>query len=228
MIDTSGIRLFGDRSATDLFLQLADEHDMELMGSQAEALEKMACGGRWCLAAVTAGDWFHDLTPWSAPAVFGKNSFGDGAAETLMRLKGEALAKITDRLESKESVRVYIAGYSLAGLFALWASYQTDMFSGVAAASPSVWYPGWISYAEAAGRPLTSAVYLSLGDREEKTRNPAMAAVGDAIRRQKELLDAANVDCALEWNRGNHFVDSHLRTARAMAWLLGRRKKTEA
>ena len=224
MIDTKGIRLFGDRSATDLFLQLVDDHDLELMDSQIAALEEMAPGSRWCLAAVTAGDWFHDLTPWSAPAVFGKNAFGDGASETLRRLKQEALPSITGRLETGGPRRVFIAGYSLAGLFALWASYQTDMFSGVAAASPSVWYPGWISYAETAVRPQTGAVYLSLGDREEKTRNPAMATVGDAIRRQKELLDMAHVDCVLEWNPGNHFVDSHRRTARAMAWLASRRQ----
>ena len=34
----------------------------------------------------------------------------------------------------------------------------------------------------------TDSVYLSLGDREEKTRNPVMATVGDCIREGHELL----------------------------------------
>jgi predicted alpha/beta superfamily hydrolase len=47
----------------------------------------------------------------------------------------------------KDPCKTYIiGGYSLAGLFALWASTRTDLFFGVAAASPSVWFPGFIDY----------------------------------------------------------------------------------
>ena len=59
-----------------------------------------------------------------------------------------------------------------------------------------------------------------LGDREEKTRNPVMAAVGDRIRELHALLAARGTDCVLEWNPGNHFREPELRTARAFAWLL--------
>ena len=68
--------------------------------------------------------------------------------------------------------------------------------------------------------PNCGRVYLSLGDREEKTRNPVMATVGDRIRALAALLSARGVDCALEWNPGNHFRDADLRTARAFAWVL--------
>ena len=34
------------------------------------------------------------------------------------------------------NVKITLGGYSLAGLFALWASTQTDLFYGTAAASP--------------------------------------------------------------------------------------------
>ena len=66
------------------------------------------------------------------------------------------------------------------------------------------------------------AVYLSLGDREEKTRNPVMARVGDAIREAYDHLQKAGTDCVLEWNKGNHFKDADLRTAKAFAWLMNR------
>ena len=60
-------------------------------------------------------------------------------------------------------------------------------------------------------------VCLSLGDREEKTRNPIMATVGDRIREIHASLKSQGIDCCLEWNEGNHFRDPDLRTARAFA-----------
>ncbi len=118
---------------------------------------------------------------------------------------------------------VYIGGYSLAGLFALWSVYQTDLFSGAAAASPSVWFPGFTDYMKR--NPVrTKAVYLSLGDKEEKTRNQVMSQVGNAIRTAYDRLKENGCDCVLEWNKGNHFKDSDLRTAKAFAWLLNRER----
>ena len=68
----------------------------------------------------------------------------------------------------------------------------------------------------------TAKVYLSLGDREERTRNAIMAKVGENIRRQQELLQTEqNVESSvLEWNPGNHFKDSEMRVAKGFAWLL--------
>ena len=153
-----------------------------------------------------------DLSPWQAPAVFGKDAFGGGASDTLSAM----LPLCEDKAKT-----YYIGGYSLAGLFALWAAYQTDIFEGVAAASPSIWFPGFVDYMEKSDLKA-SKVYLSLGDKEEKTRNPVMQKVGDNIRRQLELLEAdpACTDCKLEMNPGNHFRESDIRTAKGFAWLL--------
>lgn len=65
-------------------------------------------------------------------------------------------------------------------------------------------------------------VYLSLGDREEKTGNKTVEAVGENIRRQYELLRNTETisRCGLEWNPGNHFAESERRTAKGLAWLL--------
>jgi predicted alpha/beta superfamily hydrolase len=120
-----------------------------------------------------------------------------------------------------EGRRYYLCGYSLAGLFALWGGYQTGVFAGVAGVSPSVWYPGWREYA-AAHQVKTGSVYLSLGQKEEKTRNKVMAFVGDAIREQYALLQWRGIESVLEWNPGNHFVDSDVRMAKGLAWLAGR------
>jgi predicted alpha/beta superfamily hydrolase len=161
---------------------------------------------------VKIADWNRELSPWEAPPVFGKEGFGGGAEETLAEILP---------LCGEEGKRCFLGGYSLAGLFALWAVCRTERFEGAAAASPSVWFPGFTDYVKAHGIRC-SRVYLSLGDREEKTRNPVMAAVGERIRELYAWLAAYGTDCVLEWNPGNHFREPELRTARAFAWLLGR------
>jgi predicted alpha/beta superfamily hydrolase len=155
-------------------------------------------------------NWNFELSPWKAPAVFGKEEFGDGAADTL--------AEIQKYCDDK-SKTYYIGGYSLAGLFALWAAYHTDLFKGVAAVSPSIWFPDFLQYMK--NNKIQSAnVYLSLGDKEEKTRNKIMATVGERIREAYQTLKDDGVNCILEWNAGNHFKDADIRTASGFIWLL--------
>ena len=167
------------------------------------------------------GSWNHDLSPWPAPPVFGKEGFGDGAEQTLQFLEENALPDPA-RGAAQSPKRVFIGGYSLAGLFALWAGYQTDRFDGIAAASPSIWFPDFTKYMRE-NRMNAEAVYLSLGDREERTRNPLMSQVGNAVRSAEAILRESGKDCILEWNKGNHFKDPDLRTAKAFAWLMNRK-----
>ena len=203
------IHEFGDPKADTVLIQPVDEYD--LAGIENEISLIAASRGKiFRLIAVKVDNWNTDLSPWKAPAVFGKEDFGEGA--------GETLAKIL-KLCADEGKKYYIGGYSLAGLFALWASYQTDIFKGVAAASPSVWFPGFADYMK--GNEIrTGAVYLSLGDREEKARNPVMATVGDRMREAYSLLREQKTDCVIEWNEGNHFKDADIRTAKAFAWVI--------
>ena len=211
--------LYGDPAARCRFLQPVDESDRRGMAEEAEAVRRLAPGIPFCIAAFSVEDWNRELTPWEAPPAFGKTPFGSGARETLSFAEGRLIPELERLYPSGQTAKYALCGYSLAGLFALWGVYSSDRFSGAAAASPSVWYPDWISFA--ASRPAPAVpVYLSLGDREEKTRNPVMARVGDCIREQYRLLSEAGGDCALEWNPGNHFMDSALRTAKGIAWLL--------
>lgn len=208
---------YGNPDADTLLLQMTDDHDLEVIEKETAYIRELSGGQDFCLKAVKIHDWNKDLSPWSAPAVFGREDFGDGAAETLRFVLEEVVA--VDGSEARK--RIFLGGYSLAGLFALWAGYQTDRFDGIAAASPSVWFPGFTEYMKE-NSIRTEAVYLSLGDREERTRNQVMARVGDAIREAEAILKEAGKDCVLEWNRGNHFAEPDLRTAKAFAWLMNR------
>lgn len=205
--------LYQDEAATHLLIQPIDEHDLELLDQEIEAIKKMS-DKPFSLVAFMIKDWNQELTPWAAPALFGKVPFGSGAEKTLEFITSRLLPEVQENIP-----HLILGGYSLAGLFALWAGYQTDKFDGIVAASPSVWFPKWIEYATD-NKPLVKSIYLSLGDKEEKTKNPVMAQVGNAIRRQNELLTGQMDNTILEWNPGNHFVDSEKRTAKGFAWVM--------
>lgn len=200
---------FGNRDSDTVLIQPVDDHDLEGIENEAELIAKNS-GEDFRLIAVKVGDWNRDLSPWEAPPVFGKEPFGGKAEDTL----AEILALCADK-----SKAYLIGGYSLAGLFALWAAYRTDAFAGVAAASPSMWFPGFTDYMRS-NEIKCRGVYLSLGDKEEKARNPVTATVGDRIREAYGLLEERGVDCVLEWNEGNHFRDADIRTAKAFAWAM--------
>lgn len=173
------------------------------------------------LAAVTPSDWESDFSPWPAPNLRPSDPPFAGNAQTFLRqLTQTVLPSIRAGYRPPDSrTPCYLAGYSLAGLFALWSGYESGAFDGVAAVSPSVWYPGFVPYATERA-PKTRAVYLSLGDREENTRHPVLSDVGNAIRSVSFSLDRTEVRHVLEWNEGNHFRDESLRVAKGIAWLL--------
>ena len=197
-----------------LFVEPVDRGDLDFLDSQLEYMQK-GCSVPFALATFLIGDWNRELTPWEAPPVFGREGFGDGAQTTLDFIEGHLLQEITEMLPSLRGKEVILGGYSLAALFALWAGYESDSFAAVAAASPSVWYPGWLDYSRK-HNPKTGRIYLSLGDGEEKARNAIMSTVGDCIREMDSLLDG--IPHTLEWNVGNHFVEADIRTAKAFVW----------
>ncbi len=199
-------------------LQPSDEHEAEFMDHEAELIAEGA-GSKFILASFQVNDWDRDLSPWEAPPVFGKEPFGDGATETLSFITEIFIPEVLARYDLTDDIPVILGGYSLAAFFSLWSAYQTDAFCGVAASSPSVWFPGWIDYASEHAL-MCRCVYLSLGKKEEKARNPVMATVGDCIRKQYEILTGNSVDCTLEWNEGNHFREPEVRTAKGFIWCM--------
>ena len=200
---------YGNPNAMTVLIQLVDDHDLAVIENEIAEIQRLT-NADFHLLAIKVNNWNKDLSPWEAPAVFGSEPFGSGAADTL----AEVLQYTTDQNKT-----YLIGGYSLSGLFALWAAYQTDVFKGVAAASPSIWFPQFTDYMRE-HRILSRCVYLSLGDKEPKTRNQIMSAVGEKIQEAYDILNNQGVNSTLEWNQGNHFKEPDLRTARAFAWLI--------
>ena len=221
------MKTFGNIDSEKIFIHLVNDHEKSLMESEVAALKDLSVSEDWCIVPVLVPDWDGDLTPWEAEALFPGQNFGGHAKEFLDKLICNIIPDFEDvvSLQSQNDVNVSVGkkyilcGYSLAGLFALWASCQTDTFSGIVAASPSVWYKDWIKYASD-NAPKSPNIYLSIGDKEEKAKNPVLATVGDAIRKQHELLEKSGINTCLTYNPGNHFKDSDIRVAKGMAWIL--------
>ena len=77
-------------------------------------------------------------------------------------------------------------------------------------------------YAQRQHAPERSVMYFSLGQKEEKTRNRKMAAVGEMTRWQHEQVkdDGCVRYSELVWQNGGHFTDVEKRIAHGFAWLI--------
>ena len=198
-----------------LLLQPTARHEAPTLDREIEALAA-GISGPFILGLVQLDDWTVDLMPWPDRKISRDERAGQCAPRTLDFI-------LTELLPQHPDLPVILGGYSLAGLFALWASAQTDRFAAVAAASPSLWIADWLPFAEQ--HPTRAqTVYLSLGDREEISKNKAIARVGDCVRAQYALLQRLLPPdrCTLVWEPGNHFADNPARLARAFAWCAGR------
>ena len=114
-----------------------------------------------------------------------------------------------------------LAGYSLAGLFAVWTAFQTSAFSRIASASGSLWYPGFDEFAEA--RPFKrqpECAYFSLGTKEARTPSRLLRRVAEGTDAVVAAFQERGVETAFEKNPGNHFKEPDLRMAKGIAWVL--------
>ena len=208
-------RLFGSETPEFFLVQPSARHENASL--EAEVMQLATLIDRpFLLATIELEDWTLDLMPWPDGNISRDPEAGKHGQETLDFI----LQGLLPELERRYGPRpVVLGGYSLGGLFALWASTRTDRFRAIAAASPSVWIHGWIPFAKK-NMPMAEAVYLSLGDREEHVKNQAIARVGDNLRAYYELL-RTHLDpehCTLVWEEGGHFNDNADRLARAFAY----------
>ena len=166
-------------------------------------------------------DWNNDMSPWYMPSIYSKEkSFSGGADEYLRLLIDEILPK-TKELIAGEHKFTGIAGYSLAGLFAVYAMYKTDVFDRVACMSGSLWFSDFIEYCKRNEyKRLPDKIYFSLGDKEANTRNPVLKTVQDKTIELSEYFKILGSEVIFELNPGNHFTDTILRSAKGIKAIL--------
>ena len=152
--------------------------------------------GAATVAAVEGVDWNRELTPWPAPPVArGQPEFGGGADTLLGELAGRILPEV--EAELRPSAR-WIAGYSLAGLFAVYAALSTRLFARVASVSGSMWYPGFSDWI-AAGAHSSKEGVAARGVRLEMpsaTDAPAVSTEDSSSVAQPAMSSTADVPVA--------------------------------
>ncbi len=218
------IYLYGDRErSAPLVLMNTFEGD----GSEVFAALKGLTDKKFCLAVVSDINWEDEMSPWECPPLYKNEAPFLGGAEAYLEkltkkiLPGKILPAISEE-PGFSPERIVIAGYSLAGLFAIYSLYKTDVFTSAVSASGSMWFPDFMEYTKTnAFCRKPEKVYFSLGDKEAKTRNPHLRTVeektGELFERYREL----GIDTVFEMNPGNHFKEADLRLAKGIAWVLG-------
>lgn len=191
--------------------------------------------------------WEENFSPWCAPRVFTKGpNFGDGAQKTLDTLINQVIPWAESELTEPPAYRVLV-GYSLAGLFSLWAGVSPQLsdaaapqvargvargsqldapattFQRIGAVSGSFWFPSLLDYVDqqlSGGAVGLTHAYLSLGDREARTPNPQIMHVRENAELLASELENAGITSTFELNRGNHFQNVEGRIQKALDWLV--------
>lgn len=173
---------------------------------------------------VTIGNlnWNGDMSPWEIPPISKNDTPCTGGADECLKLLTEQIVPNAENVTKKISWRG-IAGYSLAGLFAVYSLYRTDIFTRAASVSGSLWFPKFKEFIfenEMNKRP--DFLYFSLGDKECKTRNPYLQTVQENTEEIEKFYRENGISTFFELNRGNHFQNANARTADGIAWMLNR------
>ena len=213
----------------EISLYLSDKRDCPLIvlntfeggGAQVLAEARKMGGGDFSLLSVGGLDWNRDMSPWECVPVMAQDEgYAGGADSYLSLLLEEILPEGLKRLPESPSW-TGIAGYSLAGLFALYALYRTDIFARAASMSGSLWFPGFGDFVRSHDmKRAPEKLYLSLGDKEAKTRNPYLKTVQENTEAAVQLYRDMGLDVTWELNPGNHFRDAELRSAKGILGIL--------
>ena len=172
------------------------------------------------LIAITISNWNDNLSPWQA-FVFSKDEPFKGQANSYLKILLEKIIPTVEKELSFKPSHSILAGYSLAGLFALWSCYNTDVFTRIVCCSGSLWYPNFIDYAKCNSfKRIPDCIYLSLGDKESKSKNKILQNVEANTYDLYNYLKNQGFLTILKMNPGGHFKDSDLRLADGIFWTL--------
>ena len=175
------------------------------------------------LVAISDLDWNHDMVPWDSPPAFKNSEPCTGGADDYLHLLTEEIIPAAEKEINGVPRWRGIAGYSLAGLFALYAIYQTDLFSRIGSMSGSLWFPRMKDYIFShEPKRWPDRMYFSLGDKESKTRNPILRSVRQNTEEIHAFYQSKGIDTVFQLNSGNHYDHAAERTAAGLCWLLSR------
>ena len=187
----------GGTSAPVIYVIDSSEHPF--------VVETLTRGRTATIVTIPVTNWNDALTPWPAAGIYrGEADFGGQAAETLAELLDEVMPAVEADAELSPAARA-LCGYSLGGLFALFALTHADTFAAAACLSGSVWYEGWVEHLRALPLDLSGHfAYLSLGTKERKAARPILKTVQDCMEQCASILRGDSCQVVFRTGPGNH------------------------
>lgn len=188
---------------------------------RAEAVRRAAGAQDFVLVAIEGIDWNRELSPWPHEKVFAEGEdFAGGADEYLTVLTKELIPAAEEAFHLLPEKRCLV-GYSLSGLFAVYAMYHTSLFDGIASISGSLWYDGFYNYVEThTVRRNPDKLYFSLGDKESTSARGIMQSVFVRTAQIVEKFQNDGVNTIFHMNKGGHFAHVPERIGKGIDWLL--------
>lgn len=195
-------------------------------GCVRQALRDIGCLD-FTLVAISGLEWNHDMVLWDTPPVSKNDAPYTGGADAYLQFMVNRLMPNAEQYIQGSIAWRGLAGYSLAGLFAVYSMYQTTLFSRIASVSGSLWFPDFKEYVFS-HKPIQKPerLYFSLGSRECKTKNPYLKTVQNRTEEIEAFYRRQGIDTMLCMNAGGHFKDTAKRTAAGIQWLLSKPAKT--
>ena len=156
------------------------------------------------IVAISGMKWNDDLTPWKAPALNPKEEDFKGKAKNFLSSLLSDLFINTEQSLRLNHPKRHLIGISLSGLFALWASTETNKFNSVASISGSLWYDGFVEWFKEQ-ELLADRYFLSLGDKEVKAKNERLASIGTCTESILQIIQDKSKEVTFISDEGNHF-----------------------
>lgn len=172
------------------------------------------------LVTISGLNWEAELSPWAAGGLFKYSEMFTGGADAYLQFLTQ---QVIPQVEAGLNGILWrgLAGYSLAGLFTAYALYKTDLFSRAASMSGSLWYPGFKDFALQNTLCKTPQhLYLSLGDKEARTRNQYLKTVQQCTEELAAHYRSLGINTCYELNPGGHYRNIISRSAAGIKWLL--------
>lgn len=172
------------------------------------------------LVTVSGLNWEAELSPWTAGNLFKYSEMFTGGADDYLQFLTQ---QVIPQAETGLNGILWrgLAGYSLAGLFTIYALYKTDLFSRAASMSGSLWYPGFKDFAMQSVLCKTPQhLYFSLGDKEARARNQYLKTVQQCTEELTAHYRSLGINTCYELNPGGHYRNIISRSAAGIKWLL--------
>lgn len=172
------------------------------------------------LITVSGLNWEAELSPWAAGNLFKYSEMFTGGADAYLQFLTQ---QVLPQAEAGLNGVLWrgLAGYSLAGLFTVYALYKTDLFSRAASMSGSLWYPVFKDFAlQNTLYKTPQHLYFSLGDKEARARNQYLKTVQQCTEELAAHYRGLGINTCYELNPGGHYRDIISRSAAGIKWIL--------